>query len=237
MSVRFSSLRDAQKSQLQQETFKKKALRRLATGGVGVIGLMFLLLNLHTGFRETRSLTPTKGVYGTQQLMMKGGDPYIRALMRTITASEANDPQPYSIIYRGEHVSDLSDHPNRCVTIVAGPNKGNCSTAAGRYQMLNTTWDEKARRYHPEPPGMMFWKPYSFEPEFQDAVVHAWLSDPQAWGVDIPALLRQGKLNQVLRRLSGTWTSLGYGIESNSMTRKLPAIYQKTLQEELRTAR
>ncbi|NEP61294.1 MAG: glycoside hydrolase, partial [Symploca sp. SIO2G7] len=37
----------------------------------------------------------------------------------------------------------------------------------------------------------------------------------------------------VLRKLSGTWTSLGYGIEDNVMTKKLPKIYQRLLKEEL----
>jgi len=166
---------------------------------------------------------------------MKGGDPYIRALMRTISASEANVRQPYSIIYGGKQVPDLSSHPNLCVPIVRGPNIGNCTTAAGRYQMLNTTWAEKAKRYHPEPPGLMFWKLYSFEPEFQDVVVYGWLSDADAWGVDISELLRQGRLNEVLRLLSGTWTSLGYGIENNSMSRKLPKIYKQMLQSECKT--
>jgi predicted naringenin-chalcone synthase len=65
------------------------------------------------------------------------------------------------------------------------------------------------------------------------AVTYAWLSDRQAWGTDISALLRAGKLTEVLQLLSGTWTSLGYGIETNSMSSKLPGIYQKLLQEEL----
>lgn len=164
---------------------------------------------------------------------MQGGDPYIRALMRTISASEANDRQPYTILYGGQHVSDLSRHPEQCITIISGPNKGNCSTAAGRYQMLNTTWQEKARRYHPQPPGFRFWASYSFEPEFQDAVVYAWLSDSQAWGTDISKLLRQGQFQQVQKLLSGTWTSVGYGIEDNSITQRLPAIYRQMLQEEL----
>lgn len=82
----------------------------------------------------------------------------------------------------------------------------------------------------------MFWESYSFEPEFQDAVVHAWLSDRQVWGSDISELLRQGKLDRVLRLLSSTWTSLGYGIEDNSMTGRLPVVYQKMLREELRKA-
>jgi muramidase (phage lysozyme) len=168
-------------------------------------------------------------------LVMKGGDPYIRALMRTISASEASGNRPYSLLYGGEHVSDLSRHPEKCVTIVVGPNKGNCSTAAGRYQIINTTWFTIAPKYHPKPMQIMFWLHYSFEPEYQDTVVHSWLSDSQFWGVNIAQLLRQGKLNEVLRRLSPTWTSLGYGIETNSVSPLLPKIYQKMLQEELKT--
>lgn len=188
---------------------------------------------------QTRRLpipTQTPSIQGTSPLVMEGGDPYIRALMRTITASESNVSQPYHVIYGGEFVSDLSRHPNLCVTIVAGPNRGNCSTAAGRYQFLNTTWAEKAKRYHPKMSGLMWWRHYSFEPQYQDAVVHAWLSDPNAWSADIPQLLRQGEINRVLRLLSGTWTSLGYGIETNSMSRFLPTIYQNMLAEELEQA-
>lgn len=215
-----------------KETFRGSALRRLIAGSATIIALVFLLENWFSS--ELRSpLDPTLGVY-LPRLEMQGGDPYIRALMRTISASEANDPQPYTILYGGQHVSGLSRHPERCITIVSGPNTGNCSTAAGRYQLLNTTWRETARRYHPQPSRFMFWQSYSFEPEFQDAVVHAWLSDRGAWGSDIPRLLRQGKLERVFRLLSGTWTSLGYGIEDNSITRRLPMVYQKMLQEELR---
>jgi muramidase (phage lysozyme) len=206
--------------------------KRLIAGSASAIALMFLLSNLDGMDYTQRSPYPT-GVNGTPPLVMKDGDPHIRALMRTITASEANDSQPYSIIYGGEHVSDLGRHPELCVPIVAGPNVGNCTTAAGRYQFLNTTWNEKAQRYHPRPSGFWRWQSYSFEPEFQDAVVHAWLSDPQAWGVDIAEQLRQGKLEDVLRQLSGTWTSLGYGIEDNAMTGYLPRIYERMLREEL----
>ncbi|NEP28267.1 glycoside hydrolase family protein, partial [Moorena sp. SIO3I6] len=64
-------------------------------------------------------------------------------------------------------------------------------------------------------------------------VVHDWLKDSRAWGMDIPKELRQGNLDKVLRRLSGTWTSLGYGIETNSMSKHLPKVYQQMLEEEL----
>ena len=219
---------------LQEKILQKVTLKNLLAS-IGALALTLLLIQLYSWHRVERSRLSnySTGIDGTPPLVMKGGDPYIRALMRTITASEANDPQPYTLLYGGDHVGDLSHHPDRCVPIVAGPNVGKCTTAAGRYQFINTTWDSMAKRYHPRPSGLLFWKTYSFEPEFQDAVVYAWLSDKQAWGVDLSKQLRQGKLNTVLRRLSGTWTSLGYGIENNSMTGYLPGIYQRMLREEL----
>ncbi|WP_339383953.1 glycoside hydrolase family 24 protein [Fortiea sp. LEGE XX443] len=184
-------------------------------------------------FGDLRS--PSDPVFNVKQppLVMKDGDPYIRALMRTISASEANGNRPYSLLYGGQQVTNLSRHPEICVTIVTGPNTGNCSTAAGRYQIINTTWYNIAPRYHPNPMKMVFWTSYSFEAEFQDAVVYRWLNDSQVWGVDVSQLLRQGKIIEVLRRLSPTWTSLGYGIETNSISSSLPQIYRKMLQEEL----
>lgn len=182
------------------------------------------------------SRTSNDPVFSQKQppLVMKGGDPYVRALMRTISASEANSKRPYSILYGGEHVTDLGRHPEKCVTIVNGPNKGNCSTAAGRYQIINTTWKQIAPRYHPKPSQFMVWSSYSFEAEYQDVVIYRWLSDSRVWGADITQLLRQGKLNNVLKLLSPTWTSLGYGIETNSMSGYLPTIYQRMLQDELK---
>ncbi|MEH2254107.1 glycoside hydrolase family 24 protein [Nostoc sp.] len=182
--------------------------------------------------------SPSDPIFENKQppLVMKQGDPYIRALMRTISASEASGKRPYSLLYGGQQVNDLSRHPEICVTIIIGPNTGNCSTAAGRYQIINITWYRLAPRYHPKPMQMMFWTAYSFEAEYQDVVVYRWLNDSKVWGTDISQLLRQGKLNDVLRRLSPTWTSLGYGIETNYVSSSLPKIYQKMLQEELTAA-
>lgn len=166
-------------------------------------------------------------------LAMEGGDPYIRALMRTISASESNVPRPYSVIYGGSHFSGWNHHPDECIHIPIGPNTGNCSTAAGRYQFITTTWEDQAKKYHPEQPKVLFWRPYRFDPTSQDVVVHRWLSNPDEWGVDLAALLRQGQVEQVLEILSPTWTSLGYGIETNSMSAYLPEIYAEMLDEEI----
>ena len=199
------------------------------------IGLISLYVIWQSDRSPTDIMTEEMSVLrgARKPLAMKGGDPYIRALMRTISASESNYPQPYGVLYGGEQAEDLSRHPDKCLTIVTGPNRGDCTTAAGRYQFLTTTWIEKARDYHPRPWKFLLWESYSFEAEYQDAVLHAWLSDEHAWGADISQLLRQGELDYVLRLLSGTWTSLGYGIESNSMTPYLPQIYDQVLAEEL----
>jgi muramidase (phage lysozyme) len=181
-----------------------------------------------------KQLQQTVWVGHPEPLVMDGGDPYIRALMRTISAAESNTDDPYHVLYGGQAVEQLSRHPDICVKIVAGPNTGNCTTAAGRYQFLTGTWEEKAEKYHPQPPSWFaVWGEYSFDPESQDLVVYHWLKDTAAWDLDIPTTLRRGQLDAVLKRLSGTWTSLGYGIESNTMTAKLPRIYQNLLEEEL----
>jgi len=70
--------------------------------------------------------------------------------------------------------------------------------------MLNITWREKAQ-LSPQPSRFIFWESYSFEPEFQDMVVHAWLSDSQAWGTDISRLLRQ----ESWLKCSGCFLALG----------------------------
>ena len=208
-------------------------------GPILLTALMFLGVawTLNVWSRSPNALNildPTDWVESPLPLEMRGGDPYLRALMRTISAAESNTADPYRLLYGGKRVTDLSVHPDECVTIINGPNKDNCTTAAGRYQFLTTTWQREARHYHPDRPAWYeMWDRPSFEPEFQDRVVHDWLADPEAWGVDISALLRAGEIDQVLQLLSGTWTSLGYGIEDNSMTALLPQIYDEMLAEEL----
>lgn len=172
---------------------------------------------------------------GTRPLVMEGGDPYLRALMRTISASESNVMRPYHVLYGGDYVGTLERHPNRCASIGQGPNRGNCSTAAGRYQLLYGTWLELAARHHPaRTDDPLDATELSFAPVYQDMVVHAWLSEPR-WG-KLSEQLRRGQVQAVLRRLSGTWTSLGYGIENNSMSRELPRVYKLLLEDELARA-
>lgn len=164
---------------------KRKVLRSQVLVLISILGLLTLLWQ---GPRSSHYLG--SGTNPTPPLVMQGGNPYVRALMRTISASEAHDPSPYTLLYGGERLENLRDHPDQCITILAGPNQGNCTTAAGRYQFITTTWLDKAQQYHPNPSGFWRWQSFSFEPEYQDAVVYAWLTDSHAWGgEEIPALL------------------------------------------------
>lgn len=201
--------------------------------GILIGGAVFVAVNLRGNLQF---LQPASEFRNKPPLAMKAGDPYIRALMRTISASESNVSRPYHVVYGGKYILDLSRHPDWCVKIVNGPNEGKCTTAAGRYQFLSSTWKDKAQRYHPKPANFMMWQDYSFEPEYQDAVVYAWLRDRKFWKADISQMLREDKLTEVLRMLSGTWTSLGYGIETNSLSSSLPKVYKKMIEEELKNS-
>ncbi|WP_313898114.1 glycoside hydrolase family protein [Nodosilinea sp. LEGE 07298] len=223
-----SSRHLARQRRIQQVKRRRATVALLLLLAIGVLGVRSLPRP------ALRQIQETVWVSHPEPLAMAGGDPYIRALMRTISAAESNTNQPYNVLYGGDMVQQLNRHPNICIEIVAGPNRGYCTTAAGRYQFLTDTWQEKALRYHPKASAWFSaWGDYSFDPESQDVVVYNWLKDTSAWDLDIPTALRDGRLDEVLRRLSGTWTSLGYGIESNSMTARLPRIYSNLLKEEL----
>ncbi|MCY7275770.1 MAG: glycoside hydrolase family protein [Phormidesmis sp. CAN_BIN44] len=211
--------------------FLEQFVEKLLVRSVILFGIVFLMMYLLD--KRPAFWVPDSAIGANTPLVMRGGDPYVRALMRTISASESNVRNPYAVLYGGDYAADLSKHPDLCVTIVAGPNTGNCTTAAGRYQFITSTWLEEARHYHPDPPTLLFWQGYSFSPEYQDQVVYRWLNDSQAWGVDLRQLLKKGQISTVLQRLSGTWTSLGYGIEDNANTSDLPKIYRQVLKEEL----
>jgi nickel/cobalt tolerance cation efflux system protein len=209
----------------------KKWLSILITGGL----LLTILVELERKEHHPHEQSPFGHI---PDLAMSGGDPYIRALMRTISASESNAKNPYILLHGGKHTHDLKRHPNLCMPISVGVNAGKCSTAAGRYQFLTSTWLEKASRYHPNPSHTkVALAKYSFVPEHQDKVTYRWLKDDSAWSVSIPTLLRKGEINKVLKLLSGTWTSLGFGIETNSMSPYLKEVYRQVLAEEIKRSR
>ena len=64
----------------------------------------------------------------------------------------------------GSRIKSFADHPRSHATITGGPNKGQRSSASGRYQFIETTWDAAAAGA-----GVR-----DFSPESQDAAAWYW---------------------------------------------------------------
>jgi muramidase (phage lysozyme) len=140
-----------------------------------------------------------------------------RALLDTIAVSESAYPgrDPYRVIYGGRTAENLADHPRQYVAIVTGPNVGQKTSAAGRYQYLGRSWDE-ARKALGLP---------DFSPESQDkaAFWEAQRTYRANTGRDLVADIQEAngdpqKLTAIGREISTWWTSLPGGIEPNKAT-------------------
>lgn len=137
-----------------------------------------------------------------------------RALLETIAGTESAGS--YQVIYGGQTFDSYADHPRIHVTIKSGPNKGNTSTAAGKYQFIEPTWEAAKSAL-----GLK-----DFSPESQDRA--AWWVAQRDYadrtnGGNLLAALQSGKpsvLAQVGRKLAPTWTSLPGGIEQGQNGRQ-----------------
>lgn len=129
----------------------------------------------------------------------------------------------YNVRYGGAHFSDYTDHPRTHKTIGSGPHKGRTSSAAGRYQITETTWD------HVIQPALHL---PDFSPESQDKA--AWYLAQKDYGGDLLGDLKTGDpdtLGRIAKKLSGTWTSLPGGIEATTTRKRFANAYLTAYQE------
>jgi muramidase (phage lysozyme) len=164
------------------------------------------------------SVAAYRAVFRGVQTVSNEIPPEGRALLDTIAGTESPG---YDVIYGGRRFTDFSHHPNIRVTITSGPNKGNVSTAAGRYQFVIRTWTNEQKQLNlPD-----------FSPQSQDKA--AWHLAQTVYhnntNRDLGSDLKNGILDKVGPALHGTWTSLPGGIEQGVNANRFVVNYNKNL--------
>ena len=126
--------------------------------------------------------------------------PEARALLDTISGPESDGA--YNVRWGGPHgdktFSDFSQHPN-----ISEPGPQGDSTAAGRYQIVNSTWKPLQAKY-----GFG-----DFSPATQDQAAWHLAADTykEQTGRDLLTDLQAGKTDQVASALHGQWSTLDMG--------------------------
>jgi muramidase (phage lysozyme) len=121
-----------------------------------------------------------------------------------LDAVASGESPAYNIRYdggKGTPFDSFDDHPRQLERITTGPYRGQRSDAAGRYQMISTTWDKVAK-----PLGLS-----DFSPDNQDLA--AWQLANNSYGNltkgrDLLADLQAGRHDDVARALSSEWAGI-----------------------------
>jgi muramidase (phage lysozyme) len=133
-----------------------------------------------------------------------------RALLATIGGPGFESNGTYGQRFGGPDITDFSKHPAIRETITSGPNKGNWTDAAGRYQFISTTFADQAKKL-----GLT-----DFSPKSQDAA--AWNLAKETYagkykGRDLTQdLANPAYLPKILSALKTQWSSLPGGVEQSS---------------------
>ncbi len=153
-----------------------------------------------------------------------GLPPEALAFLDAISGPESKGK--YNVRFGGSTFDGYDDHPRVGKTITRGPNKGQVSKAAGRYQITEQTWDTIIQPALNLP---------DFSPESQDAA--AWYLAQRDYrkkgGGDLLGTLRSGDpdaIKGIATKLAGTWTSLPSGIEATTTKSKFLNSYNDAFQ-------
>ncbi|WP_446089905.1 glycoside hydrolase family 24 protein [Acinetobacter sp. 1124_18A] len=127
-----------------------------------------------------------------QNYMQLLNNPNARRMLDLIASAEGVS-HGYNTLFGNQRFDDLSGHPNIRKAFTQTDGKKNYTTAAGRYQFLNDTWNGLSRQY-----GLR-----DFSPQSQDIGAIALLDQIGA----LPYVLK-GDFGTAIKKSGGTWASL-----------------------------
>lgn len=127
-----------------------------------------------------------------QKYMQLLNNPNARRMLDLIASAEGVS-HGYNTLFGNQRFGDLSRHPNIRKAFTQTDGKKNYTTAAGRYQFLNDTWNGLSRQY-----GLR-----DFSPQSQDIGAIALLDQIGA----LPYVLK-GDFGTAIKKSGGTWASL-----------------------------
>lgn len=128
-----------------------------------------------------------------KQLEQALQNPNVRKFLDLISYTEGTQKNSYSTTFGGGKLNSLNDHPRYLKSFKQTDSKMNKTSAAGRYQFIQPTWDSVARQY-----GLR-----DFSPKNQDLGAVALLFQRGA----IPALLK-GDYQTAIKKTGDEWASL-----------------------------
>lgn len=132
-----------------------------------------------------------------QRLEQYRDNPRVAAFLDMLAATEGTigigNNAGYDVLFGGERFADLSKHPDRGKAFRDNAGRSQKSTAAGRYQMINPTWQEQAEKLGLE----------DFSAGNQDLAALG-LIDQKGALDDIAS----GNITAAIDKLGSTWASL-----------------------------
>lgn len=128
-----------------------------------------------------------------EELSGMAKDPRVRRFLDAIGTAEDTDKHGYYTAFGGVRLESLADHPRQLYDFKQTDGTPNKTSAAGRYQFLQSTWDDLAKSLTlPD-----------FGPESQDIGAVELLRRNGA----LPAVLA-GDYDTAIKKSGGTWASL-----------------------------
>jgi muramidase (phage lysozyme) len=131
--------------------------------------------------------------------------PEARGLLDVIAGTESGGKNPYTQLYGGRNIELAPGERAPAVPIRSGPNVGKTSSAYGRYQFINPTWEAQAKKL-----GLKDRSPAAQDLAAWDLAQTRYQRETKR---DLYADLQAGRHDLIGPALAKEWTSLPAGIE------------------------